>query len=68
MALTVTATGNHYFLDSVVGALVALTAVVIIGAKLPSRLGARLPSLKTAREAKTVLRVPALGRPAMGAA
>lgn len=30
MALTVTATGNHYFLDSVAGVLVALTAVACI--------------------------------------
>ena len=30
MAVTVTATGNHYFLDSLVGAAVALTAVVIV--------------------------------------
>ena len=30
MAVTVTATGNHYFLDSLVGAAVALTAVAIV--------------------------------------
>jgi hypothetical protein len=68
MALTVTATGNHYFLDSVVGALVALTAVVIVAAKLPSRIGAQLPSLKTGRAARAIPRVPALNRPALGAA
>jgi hypothetical protein len=30
MALTVTATGNHYFLDSIVGIAVALTALAIV--------------------------------------
>jgi membrane-associated phospholipid phosphatase len=30
MALTVTATGNHYFLDSIVGIAVALTAFAIV--------------------------------------
>jgi membrane-associated phospholipid phosphatase len=30
MAVTVTATGNHYFLDSLVGAAVALTAVALV--------------------------------------
>jgi PAP2 superfamily len=30
MAVTVTATGNHYFLDSLVGAAVALTAVAVV--------------------------------------
>ena len=30
MAVTVTATGNHYFLDQIVGVLVALTAVAIV--------------------------------------
>jgi hypothetical protein len=67
MGLTVTATGNHYFLDSVVGALVALTAVVIVAAKLPSRIGAQLPSLKTGRAATPIARVPTLSRPALGA-
>jgi membrane-associated phospholipid phosphatase len=42
MAVTVTATGNHYFIDSVVGALVALSAVAIVAAQLPSRIRARL--------------------------
>jgi membrane-associated phospholipid phosphatase len=38
MAITVTATGNHYFLDSIVGILVALSAVALL--KLPRpRLG-----------------------------
>jgi hypothetical protein len=32
MAVTVTATGNHYFLDSIVGATVALTAVALVWA------------------------------------
>jgi hypothetical protein len=32
MAVTVTATGNHYFVDSLVGAAVALTAVVLVAA------------------------------------
>ena len=32
MAVTVTATGNHYFVDSLVGAAVALTAVAIVTA------------------------------------
>jgi hypothetical protein len=30
MAVTVTATGNHYFVDSIAGALVALTAVAMV--------------------------------------
>jgi hypothetical protein len=30
MAVTVTATGNHYFVDSIAGALVALTAVGVV--------------------------------------
>ncbi len=38
MALTVTATGNHYFLDSLVGALVALTAVAIVGLRVPTHI------------------------------
>jgi membrane-associated phospholipid phosphatase len=48
MAITVTATGNHYFLDSIVGILVALSAVALL--KLPRpRLGslALRPALVT---------------------
>jgi hypothetical protein len=33
MALTVTATGNHYFLDSIVGIAVALAALAIVNAR-----------------------------------
>jgi PAP2 superfamily len=48
MAVTVTATGNHYFLDSIVGVLVALTAVAVLRAPRP-RLGsfALRPALGT---------------------
>jgi membrane-associated phospholipid phosphatase len=48
MALTVTATGNHYFLDSLVGALVALSAVAIVGLRIPTHVrewAARRPAL-----------------------
>jgi hypothetical protein len=38
MAITVTATGNHYFLDSIVGIVVALSAVAILQLPRP-RLG-----------------------------
>ena len=38
MAITVTATGNHYFLDSMVGILVALSAVALLRLPRP-RLG-----------------------------
>jgi PAP2 superfamily len=40
MALTVTATGNHYFLDSMVGALVALLAYALVTCNLPARVRA----------------------------
>ena len=40
MALTVTATGNHYFLDSIVGAAVALLAFALIAGNLPERVRA----------------------------
>lgn len=40
MALTVTATGNHYFLDSMVGALVALLAYALVTSSLPARVQA----------------------------
>jgi PAP2 superfamily len=40
MALTVTATGNHYFLDSIVGAAVALLAFGLSTSGLPARLRA----------------------------
>ena len=40
MALTVTATGNHYFLDSMVGALVALLAYALVTSNLPARVRA----------------------------
>jgi hypothetical protein len=40
MAITVTVTGNHYFVDSLVGALVALVAVGLVSAHIPSRLRA----------------------------
>ena len=49
MAITVTATGNHYFLDSIVGVLVALTAFAVIRLPRP-RLG-------------SLLQRPALGSP-----
>jgi hypothetical protein len=41
MAITVTATGNHYFLDSIVGIAVALAALAIVNARW-----ARLASLR----------------------
>lgn len=44
MALTVTATGNHYFLDSIVGVAVALTALALVHAPRP-RLGSLRPQL-----------------------
>jgi hypothetical protein len=40
MALTVTATGNHYFLDSMVGAAVALLAFGLVTSNLPARVRA----------------------------
>jgi membrane-associated phospholipid phosphatase len=40
MALTVTATGNHYFLDSLVGAVVALLAYALVTSHLPARVRA----------------------------
>jgi PAP2 superfamily len=43
MALTVTATGNHYFLDQIVGVLVALTAVALVWLPKP-KLG--IPSFR----------------------
>jgi hypothetical protein len=79
MALTVTATGNHYFLDSVVGALVALSAVAIVAAHLPSRIRARLPrpallspallspALLRPALSSPAFRSPALRSPALGA-
>jgi hypothetical protein len=42
MALTVTATGNHYFLDSIVGIAVALTALALVRAPW-HRLGSLRP-------------------------
>jgi membrane-associated phospholipid phosphatase len=50
MAMTVTATGNHYFLDSIVGVLVALSAAAIVQLVPWSRLGDLRPR-------------PALGQP-----
>jgi PAP2 superfamily len=50
MAMTVTATGNHYFLDSIVGVLVALTAAAIVQLVPWSRLTSLRPR-------------PALGQP-----
>jgi hypothetical protein len=44
MAVTVTATGNHYFLDSIVGIAVALAAFAILHAPRPS-LGSLRPRL-----------------------
>ena len=38
MAVTVTATGNHYFADELLGALVALAAVGLVSMHLPARL------------------------------
>jgi hypothetical protein len=43
MAMTVTATGNHYFLDSIVGVLVALSAAAIVQIVPWSRLGSLRP-------------------------
>jgi hypothetical protein len=37
MAVTVTATGNHYFADQIAGVLVALVAIAIVRAELPVR-------------------------------
>ena len=37
MAITVTATGNHYFADQVAGLLVALAAIALVRADLPVR-------------------------------
>jgi hypothetical protein len=42
MTITVTATGNHYFLDSIVGVAVALSAVAILRLPRP-RLGSLAP-------------------------
>jgi hypothetical protein len=44
MALTVTATGNHYFLDSIVGIAVALLALAAFHRRLP-RFGSLRPQL-----------------------
>ena len=41
MAICVVATGNHYFLDSIVGAGVALLAIVICSSRLRGRLSGR---------------------------
>jgi hypothetical protein len=53
MAVTVTATGNHYFLDSIVGATVALTAVALVWAfrRLLPRDEAEVVQLRPRREA-----------------
>jgi membrane-associated phospholipid phosphatase len=52
MAVTVTATGNHYFLDSLVGAAVALTAVALVAAvrRARPRREAELIQLRPRRE------------------
>jgi membrane-associated phospholipid phosphatase len=43
MALTVTATGNHYFLDSIVGIAVAVTALAIVQTRPWTKLGVLRP-------------------------
>jgi hypothetical protein len=45
MALTVTATGNHYFLDSIVGIAVALTAFAIVQTRPWTRMRSLRPQL-----------------------
>jgi hypothetical protein len=42
MALTVTATGNHYFVDQIAGVLVALAAVGLVALHIPSRVASLL--------------------------
>jgi hypothetical protein len=42
MALTVTATGNHYFVDEIAGALVAVATVVLVALHIPSRMASLL--------------------------
>ena len=65
MAITVTATGNHYFLDSVVGALVALSAVAIVAAQLPSRIRAKVS--RPTRTTRFIPQTPVFAQPALGA-
>jgi PAP2 superfamily len=48
MAITVTATGNHYFADELVGALVALAAVGLVQVRIPARIGSRLAAHRLA--------------------
>jgi membrane-associated phospholipid phosphatase len=48
MALTVTATGNHYFLDSIVGIAVALTALAIVQTRPWTKLRLLRPQLVVA--------------------
>ena len=56
MAITVTATGNHYFLDSIVGVLVALTAFAADPASpAPAGKPAQRPALVTHRARVTDL-------------
>ena len=43
MAMTVTATGNHYFLDSIVGIAVAVTALAIVQTRPWTKLGVLRP-------------------------
>jgi len=45
MALTVTATGNHYFLDSIVGIAVALSAFAIVQTRPWTRIRGVRPQL-----------------------
>jgi hypothetical protein len=42
MALTVTATGNHYFVDQIAGAAVALAAIALVAAHIRSRIASVL--------------------------
>jgi hypothetical protein len=42
MAVTVTATGNHYFADEIAGAVVALAAVGLVALHIPSRVASVL--------------------------
>jgi hypothetical protein len=42
MALTVTATGNHYFVDEIAGALVAVATVGLVALHIPSRVASLL--------------------------
>ena len=46
MAVTVTATGNHYFVDSIAGALVTVTAIGIVGLAAQARMPATVAATR----------------------